>query len=116
MKPQTSVVPKKPLPLLLFSNYWHRMMGGAFVHPDSKIVIPLAPGTITAGDAQASNDACRPYPLEDENFSAPENMSGCNPGHGHGHGNQCPACRKVLERQVRGKCMCEKIRMLFAHV
>jgi len=54
MKPQTSVVPKKPLPLLLFSNYWHRMMGGALVHPDSKIVIPLAPGTITAGDAQAS--------------------------------------------------------------
>jgi len=29
--------------------------------------------------------------IENENLSAPENMSGHNPGHDHGHGNQCPA-------------------------
>ena len=40
-------------------TYQHQMMGGALVHPDSKIVIPLAPEMITRQDGTNKNDCER---------------------------------------------------------
>ncbi len=40
-------------------SYSHQMLGGALVHPDSKIVIPLAPEMITKQDGVEKNDCER---------------------------------------------------------
>ncbi|MXZ50657.1 MAG: transposase [Rhodobacteraceae bacterium] len=41
------------------TGYYHQMMGGALVHPGSRIVIPLAPEMITRQDGSEKNDCER---------------------------------------------------------
>ena len=40
-------------------TYYHHMLGAALVHPDHKVVIPLAPEPITKGDGATKNDCER---------------------------------------------------------
>ena len=40
-------------------SYYHHMLGAAVVHPDQKVVIPLAPEPIVKGDGQTKNDCER---------------------------------------------------------
>ncbi len=41
------------------TSYYHHMLGAAIVHPDHKIVIPLAPEPIVKGDGENKNDCER---------------------------------------------------------
>src|SRR3989344_2571193 len=40
-------------------TYYHHMLGAALVHPDQKVVIPLAPEPIIKGDGSTKNDCER---------------------------------------------------------
>lgn len=40
-------------------TYYHHMLGAALVHPDHKVVFPLAPEPITKGDGSTKNDCER---------------------------------------------------------
>jgi len=40
-------------------SYYHHMLGAALVHPDHKVVIPLAPEPIVKGDGDTKNDCER---------------------------------------------------------
>jgi hypothetical protein len=40
-------------------TYYHQMLGASLVHPDKKVVIPLAPEPITKGDGDTKNDCER---------------------------------------------------------
>lgn len=40
-------------------TYYHQMLGAAIVHPDEKVVIPLAPEPIVKGDGDNKNDCER---------------------------------------------------------
>lgn len=40
-------------------TYYHHMLGAAIVHPDQKVVIPLAPEPIIKGDGASKNDCER---------------------------------------------------------
>lgn len=40
-------------------TYYHQMLGAAIVHPDEKVVIPLAPEPIVKGDGHNKNDCER---------------------------------------------------------
>jgi len=40
-------------------TYYHQMLGGAIVHPDEKVVIPIAPEPIVKGDGDNKNDCER---------------------------------------------------------
>src|SRR3990167_2152313 len=40
-------------------TYYHQMLGAAIVHPDEKVVIPLAPEPIVKGDGDQKNDCER---------------------------------------------------------
>lgn len=40
-------------------SYYHQMLGAVLVHPDQKIVIPLAPEPIVKGDGDTKNDCER---------------------------------------------------------
>jgi len=40
-------------------SYYHHMLGAALVHPDQKVVIPLAPEPIVKGDGDNKNDCER---------------------------------------------------------
>ena len=40
-------------------TYYHQMLGAAIVHPDEKVVIPLAPEPIVNGDGSTKNDCER---------------------------------------------------------
>lgn len=40
-------------------TYYHHMLGAALVHPDHKVVIPLAPEPIIKGDGETKNDCER---------------------------------------------------------
>lgn len=40
-------------------SYYHQMLGAAIVHPDEKVVIPLAPEPIVKGDGANKNDCER---------------------------------------------------------
>jgi hypothetical protein len=40
-------------------TYYHQMLGAAIVHPDEKIVLPLAPEAIMRGDGSKKNDCER---------------------------------------------------------
>jgi len=41
------------------TTYYHHMLGAALVHPDQKVVIPLAPEPIVKGDGNTKNDCER---------------------------------------------------------
>lgn len=41
------------------TTYYHHMLGAALVHPDQKVVIPLAPEPIVKGDGETKNDCER---------------------------------------------------------
>ena len=41
------------------TEYYHHMLGAAIVHPDERIVIPLAPEPIVKGDGNTKNDCER---------------------------------------------------------
>ncbi len=41
------------------TSYYHHMLGAAIVHPDHKVVIPLAPEPIVKGDGDSKNDCER---------------------------------------------------------
>lgn len=40
-------------------TYYHQMLGASLVHPDQKVVIPLAPEPIVKGDGSSKNDCER---------------------------------------------------------
>lgn len=40
-------------------TYYHHMLGAVLVHPDQKVVIPLAPESIVKGDGGTKNDCER---------------------------------------------------------
>jgi len=41
------------------TSYYHHMLGAAIVHPEHKVVIPLAPEPIVKGDGESKNDGER---------------------------------------------------------